>query len=196
PAVGAALRAALPGLSRRTGLDVHDVASLDGLGGGDRIDGTARIGLDGSFAAFRTAQARQAAAVHGAWVAAHPGALGPGVTERFVVAAQVSAEQAAAAWAYLGLARTALRAAVDGAVLVLPATSSPAPPASGLAPADKDRLRGATLRLTCLASLAGLPCVVVGGLRSGADGTGLPVGLALVGAAGSDRALLDLAGRW
>ncbi|MBX6391638.1 MAG: amidase, partial [Frankia sp.] len=55
----------------------------------------------------------------------------------------------------------------------------------------KDALRTATLTLTCPAGLAGLPVVVAPLLRVG----GRPVGLALTGAAGTDRALLTLATR-
>jgi Asp-tRNA(Asn)/Glu-tRNA(Gln) amidotransferase A subunit family amidase len=79
---------------------------------------------------------------------------------------------------------------MDGAVLVVPATSSVAPPLR-LDAAHKNRVRAATRRLACLASLAGLPCVVVPLLKV----DGLPAGVALVGAFGSDRALLDLAAR-
>ena len=50
-------------------------------------------------------------------------------------------------------------------------------------------MRGATLRLTCLAGVTGRPAVSAPLLRV----AGGPVGLCLVGPRGSDLALVDLA---
>jgi amidase len=46
-----------------------------------------------------------------------------------------------------------------------------------------------TLRISCIASLAGLPQVSIPLV----DAAGLPVGVSLLGPAGSDRALIRLA---
>ena len=62
-------------------------------------------------AAFRTVQGHEAWAAHGAWVTAHPGALGPDVASRFATAATVSDDEAAAARAVVDEARC--RAAGD-----------------------------------------------------------------------------------
>jgi len=75
-----------------------------------------------------------------------------------------------------------------GTVLVQPAASTPAPPTT-LSVAEIDAVRASTLRLTCAGSLAGLPVVT---LPAG-DVDGLPVGLCLVGARGSDRMLAAIA---
>jgi Asp-tRNA(Asn)/Glu-tRNA(Gln) amidotransferase A subunit family amidase len=77
-----------------------------------------------------------------------------------------------------------------GRALLLPATSGPALPLD-LAAGEVDSARIATLRLTCLASLAGLPAVAVPTMRLGAR----PMGLSLIGAAGTDRSLLELINR-
>jgi Asp-tRNA(Asn)/Glu-tRNA(Gln) amidotransferase A subunit family amidase len=72
---------------------------------------------------------------------------------------------------------------------VLPSTPDCAPPRD-LDPAAMDVLRGRTLRLTFLASAAGLPALGAPLLARGP----LPAGLCLVGAPDSEEALLDLAG--
>jgi len=141
--------------------------------------------------AFRHGQGCEAHQTHGAWVAAHPGALGPGIAGRFAAAAAVADEQLATARAVRAEVRATLGAALGGgAVLVIPAASGPAP-AIDLAVDAKDRLRAETLTLTSAAGLAGLPVVVLPAGRVG----GRPVGLAMVGAAGMDHALLALARR-
>ncbi|MCW2745755.1 MAG: glutamyl-tRNA amidotransferase, partial [Mycobacterium sp.] len=85
-------------------------------------------------------------------------------------------------------ARDVIRSKVGDGVLALPSAASVAPrlgDAAGI-----DAVRQATLALTCIASIAGLPAVSVP--LSTADG--LPTGVGLIGPAGSDRALIDLAG--
>ncbi|WP_206189702.1 amidase, partial [Streptomyces griseoruber] len=139
------------------------------------------------FAAFRTVQAAEAWEQHGAWIARHPGALAPDVAARFENGRRVSAAERAQAERVLSDGRKALDAVLlPGTALLLPATSGPAPLAD--APPDEvEAVRAATLRLTCLASLAGLPAAVAPLLRV----RSLPVGLCALGARGTDRALLD-----
>ncbi|WP_261164302.1 AtzH-like domain-containing protein [Microbacterium sp. Marseille-Q6965] len=164
-------------------------------------DEAARIGarpldvelpLEEWFAAFRTLQAWEAWQTHGAWIAAHPGSLGADVAARFAAAAQVSEADAAAARAVVAEARSAVRALLARRILVLPSTANPPVRLDAVQEAiDADRAD--TLRLTFLASLAGLPALSAPLLRV----DGLPVGLGFVGPAGSDAALvrraLDLA---
>jgi amidase len=145
--------------------------------------------LDRSSAAFRTAQAHEAWREHGAWVDAHPGALGPDIEGRFGIASAVTDEDARAAREVLSSTGDRLRDLLDDAVLVLPTTAGGAPflDAGGDVVED-ERLR--TLRLTHLASVAGVPAVTAPLLRT-TDGR--PAGLCFVGAIGTDRALLRLA---
>jgi Asp-tRNA(Asn)/Glu-tRNA(Gln) amidotransferase A subunit family amidase len=179
PEVAAALGAALPALALAARLPTRRLAAV--------ADGR----LGDWLTTFRHHQGWEANAVHGAWVAAHPGALGPGIAGRFAAAAAVTAEQLAVAQRTRAEVRRALGTALGGgAVLVLPASSSPAPPID-LADDVKDQVRGATLTLTSGAGLAGLPVVVVPLLRV----RGRPVGVALLGAAGTDHSLLALATR-
>ena len=143
--------------------------------------------LDAWFEAFRVVQAAEAWRAHGAWVTAHPDAVGPGVRERFAIAKDVTADQEATARAEVErLART-IRAVVDEAVLVLPTTPGPAP-ARTVGADELDRVRAATLRMTALAGIGGLPALSVPALRTPA-----PVGVCLVGPRGSDLSLIRLA---
>jgi Asp-tRNA(Asn)/Glu-tRNA(Gln) amidotransferase A subunit family amidase len=147
--------------------------------------------LERWFHAFRTVQAWEAWQAHGRWLTDHPGALGDDVAERFRQASQVGAEQVSAARAVMGEARKQLVEWLDGSVLVIPSASSPALARS----ATQDEIeteRGRTLRMTCLAGLAGSPAVSLPRLRSS---EGHPVGICLIGAPDTDRVLLDFAAR-
>jgi amidase len=144
--------------------------------------------LDEWVTAFRTAQSAEAWQSHGAWVDAHPGSLDPAVAARFAAGKECTETQHAEAADVLAAARKTLHERIaPGTALVLPASSTPAPPRD-VEPAVIDTIRASTQRLTCLASLAGLPAVVAPTLRVGTQ----PAGLCLVGAPGADRALLSL----
>ncbi|MFJ8791795.1 amidase [Streptomyces sp. NPDC102462] len=139
--------------------------------------------------AFRTVQAWEAWQAHGCWLTAHPDALGPDVAGRFAQASRVSEDEAARALAVTAEAAGRLTELLSGAVLALPTAPGPAPSRAATGQ-QFETARAATLRMTCLAGLAGAPAVSLPLLRS-ADG--LPVGLCLVGAPGSDLDLLTLA---
>ena len=145
--------------------------------------------LDEWFAAFRTVQAYQAWASHGSWIEAHPGSLGADVAARFAAAAAVTGDEAAAARATVADAREQLREWLDGAILVLPTVPGPAPLRTA-GPAEIDDVRGRTLRISCLSPIAGAPAISLP--LAGHDA---PVGLCLIGAPGSDLALLSAAAR-
>jgi Asp-tRNA(Asn)/Glu-tRNA(Gln) amidotransferase A subunit family amidase len=147
--------------------------------------------LERWFHAFRTVQAWEAWQAHGAWLTRHPGVLGEDVAERFEQAAQVSGEQAEAARAVVGEARERLADWLRGSVLAIPSASSPALPRNAT-PSAIETERGRTLRMTCLAGLAGAPAVSLPRLRSD---EGHPAGLCLIGEPGTDRGLLDIAAR-
>jgi Asp-tRNA(Asn)/Glu-tRNA(Gln) amidotransferase A subunit family amidase len=149
--------------------------------------------IDGLFSAFRTVQQAEAWAVHGAWIQAHPGALGSDVAARFALAGSVTAAQAADAREAMASARQRLDAILGDRVLVLPSASSTAP--SVLADADLiERTRQGTLRLTCIAGLTGRPALSVPLLSVPQRGalTDAPVGVCLVGPRFSDLALVSL----
>lgn len=142
--------------------------------------------LEDWFAAFRTVQAAEAWRAHGPWITSHPGELGEGVAERFADASTVGAAEENAARAVLDEARREVRDRLDGRILILPSTAG-LPPSVGAGAAEVNDERGRTLRLTCLASLAGLPVVSAPVLPLG----GLRLGLSFIGNRGSDRGLID-----
>jgi amidase len=88
------------------------------------------------------------------------------------------------------MARERLRAWLDGAFLVLPTAPGPAPLRTA-SPAEIDDIRARTLRISCLAPIAGAPAISI---PLGAPGA--PLGFCLSGAPGSDLALLSAAARF
>jgi amidase len=140
------------------------------------------------FEAFRVTQAAEAWHSDGAWVTAHPDAVGGGVKDRFAIAAEVSREREAEARVELAIHRERLDGILGDRVLLVPSASSPAPAIDATAEV-LDAVRGATLRLTAIAGITGRPGLSVPALR-----VPEPVGLCLVGPRGSDRGLVDIAG--
>jgi Asp-tRNA(Asn)/Glu-tRNA(Gln) amidotransferase A subunit family amidase len=180
PAVGHALAPAAEHLAATAGLPLR------------RGRLTVADELERWSAAFRTVQGAEAWAAHGSWVSAHPGVLGPGVAARFAAGAAVSAEALAAGRAVVAEGRTVLARRVPaGTAVLVPAACTPAPPLSASA-GDRAAHRAATLRLTCVAGVGGLPAAVAPAALVG----GLPVGLAALGAAGADTALTGLLAAW
>jgi hypothetical protein len=144
------------------------------------------------FRAFRTVQAFQAWRNHGAWITAHPGALGADVAGRFAAAARITDDEAAAAGVVVDGARDDFRSWLGDRVLLLPTVADRAPRLDADA-ATMDAHRAATLRLTSLASIAGLPAVAapIGPPTPG----GAAISVCFIGAAGTDRSLVHLAAR-
>ncbi|KQC38069.1 amidase family protein [Frankia sp. ACN1ag] len=158
------------------------------------------------LAAFRAVQAAEAWRLHGAWITAHPGALGADVEARFRFGAEVDADVERDARREIAAGRERLldRLGTD-AWLALPAAGGPGHlRRSGTG--DRDAWRMATLGWTVMASAYGLPsCVVPDRMTQGGDPLPAaagsprrpvgpaPVGLALVGPPGADRVLLDAA---
>jgi amidase len=177
PAVQQAVRRHADDVSGHLRVPLHTLASL--------CEGQ----LDSWLQAFRLVQAAEAWRTHGAWLSRHPGALEPEIADRFAQGEAATAREHSEAERVLIEASGHLRDHLPpGTALVQPATSTPAPPVT-LAGADKARMRAGTLRLTCLASLAGLPVLTL----PGPVVASLPVGLCLVGSRGSDAALTALA---
>jgi amidase len=140
---------------------------------------------------FRVCQAGEAWEVHGAWIRAEAPDFGPGVADRFAAASRITAAERQAAEAARAEVRSGLRDLLgDDGVLVLPTAPGPAP----LKTADEatlDAYRGRALEMLAPAGLAGLPQLT---LPAGLVG-GAPVGLSLLGPAGADRALAEMAVR-
>lgn len=139
--------------------------------------------------AYATAGAHEGWQRHGAWIDAHQPDFGAPIAARWRAARLVSDEAAAAARAAVARIRAQVRALLgDGSVALLPSAASLAPYRDA-DPAAVDAVRLRTMALTCIAGLAGLPQVSV----PMATPDGVPLGISLLGPAGSDRALVALA---
>ncbi|MBG6056222.1 Asp-tRNA(Asn)/Glu-tRNA(Gln) amidotransferase A subunit family amidase [Salinibacterium sp. CAN_S4] len=145
--------------------------------------------IDDLFRTFRTVQAAEAWRTHGAWIEAHPGALGEDVAARFAFASTITAEQESAGRAALATARARLESVLGDSVLLVPSASSIAPSVQADA-ALIERTRQDTLRLTCIAGLTGRPAVSAPLLGVPQPGALLP---APVGPRFADLAVIGLA---
>jgi len=140
---------------------------------------------------FRFQQGREAWHTDGALIDRFAPPLGPGVKERFAWAREVTAAQydESAAFRARFKAHVATLLGRDG-VLLMPTMPDVAP----LVSADETFLedyRNQATRMLCVAGLAGFPQLSLPlGTRLGA-----PLGLSLLGPAGSDRSLVRLAER-
>ncbi len=146
-------------------------------------------GIDSFYDHFRTVQAEEAWAALGDWIEATQPRLGPGVAERFAAARTIDPASGATGRAF----RRQLQARVPpmlagGAVLVYPTSPCPAPLLTATS-VELESVRQATIGVTAIASLCGLPEVTLpaGTVR------GAPIGLSLVAGPGRDAALLAFA---
>ncbi len=147
--------------------------------------------LDAAVTAFRTLQGYEAWQTHGAWIEATQPAMGPGISARFAVASKVTIDDVRRAEPIRERVRALIAAATAGGRVLVAATTAGAAPL--VHPTDASRAgheaaRSQTLRLTCLAGLAGAPVIV----RPLASDGGLPFGLAFMGEPGSDRQLMSV----
>lgn len=146
--------------------------------------------LEEWFTAFRTVQAFEAWQCHGNWITGHPNALGADVAGRFRDASAITGPEARAARAVVDSARRSIRELLAGRTLLLPTMATlptPLRATAGTIAAD----RASTLRLTSLASIAGLPAVSAPLLAV----DGLPAGLCFVGQDRTDLHLIATARR-
>jgi amidase len=153
-----------------------------------------RVSLEDTAAmsmAFRVLQAREAWNSHGNFISRFDPPLGPGVKERFQWARQISAPQVQEAANFRSRFRTHLSVLLgsDG-VLVLPTMPDVAPrndePEQAL-----EAYRDKAMRLLCSAGLSGFPQLTLPIAQS----LGAPFGVSLLGPAGTDNGLLQIARR-
>ena len=160
----------------------------DVLGAAAPVD-VALESFDAMYWHFRHQQGFEAWATDGALIERHAIALGPGVAERFAWSKQVTLAQMEAAQAFRVAFKAHLRALMrEDGVLLLPTMPDVAPLRSAPESALED-YRNRAIRMLCVAGLAGLPQLNL----PLAGHSGAPMGLSLLGPAGSDRALVRLA---
>ena len=154
---------------------------------------TETAGYPGDFDAlywnFRYIQGREAWQVDGGFIERYHPPLGPGVRERFEWAKAVTDEQVMAAQAYRKTLTESLRALLgsDG-VLVMPTMPDVAPLISQDAASLED-YRNRAIRMLSISGMSGFPQISL----PMANRLGAPLGLSLLGPAGSDRSLIRLA---
>jgi len=117
-------------------------------------------------------------------------ALGPGVKERFAWSATVTPQQYDQHSAIRATYRQWLADTLQDRVMVLPTMPDTAPKLSSPDSALED-YRNQSTRMLCMAGLSGFPQVTIPGCTH----EGAPIGLSLLGPAGSDLALIEMAVR-
>jgi amidase len=148
----------------------------------------ASAGLESWRTAFRTYSAAEAWRVHGDWIESATPNFAPAIANRFAWAESVTPSDAAAAGAAVKAIAAQICAAVgDDTCLVLPSAPGAAPRIDA-ADQDVELFRQRAQRLTCIASIAGLPQVSI------PAGTvdGCPIGLSIIGPPDADLHLLEL----
>ncbi|MFC3725144.1 amidase [Neoaquamicrobium sediminum] len=145
--------------------------------------------IDDLYWSFRKLQAYEAWATHGAWISASERGLGPGVKERFEFGSKVTDATASEESGKRDAFRDELAELLgDDGILLLP-TVPGAAPRKDLGFDDLQAYRERALRLLCLSGLSGFPQITVPlGTVDGA-----PFGISLLGPAGADRQLIELA---
>lgn len=149
------------------------------------VDVATATPFDLLYWAFRYVQGFEAWQSDGALIETFNLQLGPGVKERFAWSKKVTAAQYAQYAAIRRDFTASLTALLGNGVLLLPTMPDSAPQLSE--PAEKqERYRDASIKLLCIAGLAGLPQVSL----PIAVSHGAPLGLSLIGPAGSDLSLI------
>jgi amidase len=147
--------------------------------------------FDAMYWAHRRLQGREAWEVDGAYITRYAPPLGPGVAERFAWAREVTDAQVAESLALRERFRIHLTQVLgsDG-VMVMPTMPDVAPLLT-TPESDLEVYRNHAIRMLCIAGLGSVPQVSMPLARRLAA----PLGLSLVGPAGSDRTLVALAQR-
>ncbi|MBO1904148.1 amidase [Microvirga sp. 3-52] len=160
------------------------------LGGPEPIE-VAAEGFTALYWTMRYIQSREAWTVDGPMIERYHPPLGPGVADRFEFSKAVTDSQVTEAQVIRAAFRKRFSALLaDDAVLILPTMPDIAPLLSQSDEALND-YRNNALNLLCLSVLSGLPQVSI----PLASRSGAPLGLSLMGPAGSDMSLVALAQR-
>ncbi len=144
---------------------------------------------DAMYWNFRYVQARESWLTDGPLIERYAPPLGPGVAERFAWSRDVTDAQVQAGRSFRTQFRSHLASLLgpDG-VLVMPTMPDIAPLRSE-SEASLDDYRNRAIRMLCIAGLSGFPQLSM----PLAQRDGAPLGLSLLGPAGSDRSLVALA---
>ncbi|MBJ6125273.1 amidase [Microvirga splendida] len=147
-------------------------------------------GFTALYWAMRYIQSREAWATDGPMIERYNPPLGPGVADRFEFSKAVTDNQFTEAQVIRAAFRKRFNAMLDGAVLILPTMPDIAPLLTE-SDASLNDYRNNALNLLCLSVLSSLPQVSI----PLASRSGAPLGLSIMGPAGSDLSLVRLARR-
>ena len=175
PDVAAALAPARARVERALGVAAPVAAALDSF--------------DAMYWAFRYLQGREAWITDGPFITRDAPPLGPGVAERFAWSRQVTDAQVADAQAFRARFRAHLAALLDDDGVLLMPTMPDVAPLLTASEATLEDYRNAAIKMLCIAGLSGCPQLTLPLVTR----LGAPLGLSLLGPAGSDRRLIDLA---
>ncbi|HSD22756.1 MAG TPA: amidase [Solirubrobacterales bacterium] len=177
--VAEAARAGADQLAGRLGAELSETRLLDDAPSPEE-----------AIAAFNVLQGIQVWNNYGDWVESASPSLGPDIAARLERAAGFGPKDVATAEPVAGAVAAAVARLGPDEALVLPTTGTPAPGRDADA-GERERARVSAGQLTSIATLAGAPAISMPLLRIGQ--AGIPVGLSLVGAPGSDLSLLAAA---
>ena len=165
------------------------VQRLEAVLGQATLVEAASTGFEPLYWAFRRLQGREAWQVDGPLIERFRLPLGPGVAQRFAYARALADDDVADAETCRSQFRGRMARLLEGgAVLLLPTMPDAAPFLSD-DEASLDAYRTKALNLLCLSGLSGVPQVSMPQARR----NGAPLGLSLIGRAGSDLSLVRLA---
>jgi amidase len=174
--IAEAATAAAGDLARRLGAELSETRLLDGAPTPEE-----------AMTAFNVLQGIQVWRNYGDWVESTSPSLGADIAARLERASGFGRNDVAAAEPVARAVAAAVAELQPDEALVLPTTGTPAPGRQADAD-ERERARVSAGQLTSIATLAGAPAISIPLLRIGA-----PVGISLVGRAGSDLRLLAAA---
>jgi amidase len=155
------------------------------------VAGIALDSWDAMYWNFRYIQSREAWLTDGPLIERYAPPLGPGVAERFAWSREVTDEQVSTARAFREQFRKQFAELLgDDGVLLMPTMPDIAPLRSA-AESTLEDYRNKSVRMLCAAGLAGFPQLSMPMARR----DGAPLGISLLGPAGSDRSLVAMAER-
>ena len=133
--------------------------------------------------------AAEAWALHGDWISANNPTFSAPITGRWDAAKKLTAQEASTAKLNTARIRKQIRDLIaTDAIVVLPSAAGLAPLVNATG-ADVDAMRTRTMHITCIGGISGV-CQVSIPYKNAA---GLPVGISLMGPAGSDLQLIEMA---
>ena len=145
--------------------------------------------MDAMYWAFRYIQGREAWMTDGAFIERYAPVLGPGVKERFAWSKSVTDAQFSPATQFRARYRQHLADLLGQDGVLLMSTMPDIAPLRSTSEAELETYRNSAVQMLCIAGLSGFPQISLP--LAGREGA--PLGISLLGPAGSDRSLIAMA---